>query len=74
MRFHTRTRSANTKTYSCGILVKGTRKGDTSGVDYYGVLEEVLRVEYLSELIKRCYYSVVIGSTPQTLGVRNTRD
>jgi len=42
------------KTYSCGVLVKGTGEGDNSGVDYYGVLEEVLRVEYLGEPIKRC--------------------
>ena len=54
MRFHTGTRSANTTTYSCGILVKGTEEGDNSRVDYYRVLEEVLRVEYLGEPIKRC--------------------
>jgi len=34
--------------------VKGTGEGDNSGVEYYGVLEEVLRVEYLGEPIKRC--------------------
>jgi len=33
-------------------MVKGTVEGDNSGVDYYGVLEEVLRVEYLGEPIK----------------------
>jgi len=38
IRFHTRTRSMNKKTYSCGVLVKGTLEGDGSGVDYYGVL------------------------------------
>jgi len=54
VRFHTRTRSAKTKTYSCGVLVKGTGDGDNSGVEYHGVLEEVLRVEYLGEPIKRC--------------------
>jgi len=53
VRFHTKTRSANTKTYSCDVLVKGTGEGDNNGVEYYGVLEEVLRVEYLGELIKR---------------------
>ena len=42
VRFHTRTRIANTKTYSYGVLVKGTGEGDNSGVDYYGVLEEGL--------------------------------
>jgi len=54
IRFHTRARSANKKTYSCGVLVKGTTSGDSSGVDYYGVLEEVLRVEYPGEPIKQC--------------------
>jgi len=53
IRFHMRVSSANTKTYSCGVLVKGTTLGDSGGVDYYEVLEEVLRVEYPGEPIKR---------------------
>ena len=53
IRFHTRSRSAGRKTYSCGVLVKGTT-GDVGGVDYYGVLEEVIRVEYPGEPLKRC--------------------
>ena len=53
IRFHTRTRSMNKKTSSCGVLVKGTSEGDGSGVDYYGVLEEVLQLEYLGRPIKR---------------------
>ena len=40
------------KTYSCGVLVKGTGEGNNNGIDYYEVLEEVLRVEYLGEPIK----------------------
>jgi len=54
IRFHTRARSARKKTYSCGVLVKGTTSGAAGGVDYYGVLDEVLRVEYPGEPIKRC--------------------
>ena len=54
IRFHTRARSAHKKTYSCGVLVKGTTLGAVDGVDYYGVLKEVLRVEYPGEPIKRC--------------------
>ena len=54
IRFHTRARSARKKTYSCGVLVKGTTSGAAGGDDYYGVLEEVLRVEYPGEPIKRC--------------------
>ena len=55
--FHTRARSANKKTYSCGVLVKGTTSGVSRGIDYYGVLEEVIRVEYPGEPIKRCLLS-----------------
>ena len=33
--------------------MKGTGEGDNSGVEYYGVLEEVLRVEYLGKPIKQ---------------------
>jgi len=33
VRFHTRTRSANKKTYSCGLLVKGTGEGDIVGLN-----------------------------------------
>ena len=64
VQFHSRTRSANTKTYSCGVLVKGTGEGDNSGVDYYGVLEEVLRVEYLGGLSRDVCCSIAIGLTP----------
>ena len=31
--FHTKIRSANNKTYSCGVVVKGITEGDSSGVD-----------------------------------------
>ena len=54
IRFHTRARSMNKKTSSCGVLVKGTSDGSGSGVDYYGVLEEVIQLEYLGEPRKRC--------------------
>jgi len=52
-RFHTRVRSANNKTYSCGV-VKSTTAADSGRVDFYGVLEEVIKVECLGEPIKRC--------------------
>jgi len=54
IRFHTRIRSINKKTSSCGVLVKGTSEGDGGWVDYYGMLKEVLQLEYLGEPIKRC--------------------
>ena len=52
IRFHTRARSVHKKAYSCGVLVKGTTLGNSGVVDYYGVLEEVFRVEYPGEPIK----------------------
>jgi len=34
--------------------MKGTTERDSGGVDYYRVLKEVLKVEYLGKLIKHC--------------------
>ena len=52
IRFHIRARSANNKTYWCRVVVKGTMAGDLGGLDYYEVLKEALKVEYLGEPIK----------------------
>jgi len=70
-RFHTRARSAYKKTYSCGVLVKGTTSGDSSGVDYYGVLEEDLELSILVSQLNNVYYSGVIGLIHRTLGVQD---
>jgi len=40
--------------YSCSIVVRGNVDANSSGVDYYGVLEEVLEVKYPTETIKQC--------------------
>jgi len=40
IRFQTKIRSENTKTYSCDVVIKGTGERDTSVIDYYGVLKE----------------------------------
>ena len=69
IRFHTKARSANNKNYSCGVIMKRTTEGDSSGVNYYRVLEDVLKVEYLGELTKHCVLFHMIGSTHQTLKV-----
>jgi len=50
--FYSRMRSMNKKTYSCGVVVKGTKERDGSGVDYYGVLKKVLQLLYLGKPIK----------------------
>jgi len=42
LKLHTRTKSMYNKTYSCNVVVKGTRQGDGNRVDYYGVLDEIL--------------------------------
>ena len=54
IRFNTRTKGANDKTYSCSVVVKGTTTVDSSEVNYYVVMEELLKVEYFGEPIKCC--------------------
>jgi len=51
IKLYKKTRSANKKTYSCGAVVKATIKGESTCVDCYGELEEVLKVEYLMSLV-----------------------
>jgi len=43
-RLLTKTRNAKNNTYLCDAVAKGAIEGDSSGVPYYGVLEEVLKV------------------------------
>ena len=46
-RFHTESREIDRKTQDSGIVVKGEHGEDI--IDYYGILQEVLEVEYLGE-------------------------
>ncbi|GJZ44342.1 reverse transcriptase domain-containing protein [Tanacetum coccineum] len=46
-RFHTKIREIDRKTQDSGIVVKGEYGEDI--IDYYGILQEVLEVEYLGE-------------------------
>ena len=67
IRFHTRIRSMNKKTCSCGVLLKGTSERDGSVVDYYGVVEEVPQLEYPGEPIKQCLLFQCEWYDPSTL-------
>lgn len=46
-RFHTESREIDRKTQDSGIVVKGEHGEDI--IDYYGIVQEVLEVEYLGE-------------------------
>ena len=53
-RFHTKARNEGKATYNCGVCVKGVGEGDEVSGDYYGVLHEIVRVEFTGEPIKKC--------------------
>lgn len=44
-RFHTQSREKNRKTQNSGVVVKGEHGNNV--IDYYGVLQDVIEVEYL---------------------------
>ena len=46
-RFHTRSREENRKTQNSGVVVQGDHEENI--IDFYGILREVLEVEYLGE-------------------------
>ena len=46
-RFHTRSREKNRKTQNSGVVVQGDHGENT--IDFYGILQEVLEVEYLGQ-------------------------
>ena len=50
---HTQKRCEGKKTFNCGIYDKGS---DEAGFedDYYRILQEVIRIEYLGEQLKQC--------------------
>ena len=51
--FQTQKRCEGKKSYNCGVCVKGSGEGGFED-DYYGILQEVIRVEYLGEPLKQC--------------------
>ncbi|XP_071735655.1 uncharacterized protein [Rutidosis leptorrhynchoides] len=46
-RFHTQSREKNMKTQNSGVIVQGCHK--TNIIDFYGILQEVLELEYLGD-------------------------
>jgi hypothetical protein len=52
-KFHTEARSVGKRTYNCGVGVCGTGEGDVQN-DYYGVLKDIIEIEYVGEPVKRC--------------------
>jgi len=51
-RFHTRKHSEGKKTINSGVCVRGGSHDEAEN-DYYGVLEEVVQLEYFGEPTKR---------------------
>ncbi|KAK1368586.1 hypothetical protein POM88_034678 [Heracleum sosnowskyi] len=51
-KFHTRTYGANKSTFNSGVCIKGSNYSETSN-DYFGILEEILIIEYPRRSIKR---------------------
>ena len=51
--FHTQNMCEGKKTFNCGVCVKGSKEGGYED-DYYGILQEIIRIEYLGEPLKQC--------------------
>lgn len=52
-KFHTEERNEGKKTYNCGVCVKGVGESDVEKY-YYGILKEVVEIEYPGESVKKC--------------------
>ena len=52
--FHTSLYSIGKATKNCGVCVKGSTNGDPSN-DFYGVLQEVVELEYIGQVSKVTY-------------------
>ena len=52
-KLYTETHSLRKKTYNFGVGVCGTGEGDIEN-DYYGVLKDIIELEYVGEPFKRC--------------------
>ncbi|KAK1369544.1 hypothetical protein POM88_035636 [Heracleum sosnowskyi] len=51
-KFHTRTYGANKSTFNSGVCIKGSNYSETSN-DYFGILDEILIIEYPRLPIKK---------------------
>jgi len=52
-KFHTKTRRVGKRTYNCSVCVCGTGEGAIEN-DYYGILKDIVQLEYVSEPLKWC--------------------
>jgi len=52
-KFRTEAHSVKKKTYNCGVGVCGTGEGDIEN-DYYSVLKDIVKIEYVGEPLRRC--------------------
>jgi len=52
-KFHIETQSVGKRKYNCGVGVCGTGEGDIEN-EYYGVLKDIVQIEYVGEPFKRC--------------------
>ena len=52
-KFHTEAWNEDRKTYNCGVCAKGTGEGGIEN-DFYGILKDVVEIEYPGEPIKKC--------------------
>lgn len=52
-KFHVAHRDSNAITYNSGVCVKGSNNNTSSQFDYYGILDEIIEVEYPALPIKR---------------------
>ena len=62
--FHTEEYGYGRKTYNSGVCIKGSTSSEFE-VDYYGRLEEVIKLHIIASKIE-CFYSNVIGMTQLT--------
>jgi len=53
LKFHREVRSVGKKTYNCDVGVYRTGEGNIEN-DYYGILKDIIEIEYVGQPIKRC--------------------
>ena len=52
-KFYTKAWNEDRKTYNCGVCAKGAGEGGVEN-DFYGILKDVVEIEYPGEPIKKC--------------------
>lgn len=59
-RFHSQSREKKLQTQNSGVFVHGNIGARTENIDYYGVLTDVIRLEYMGAIML-CYFVVISG-------------